>query len=178
MEATPATPRATRIKLLAFDIDGVLTDGNMYYNDKGEFFKVFNVHDGFGIKLAKLSGIEVVIISSRKSDMVKARAADLGITHVYQSVANKRVLLGELLEKLGYGWPGVAFMGDDLVDLPAMTRSGMAIAPANANPQVKARAHLVTKARGGDGAVREAIDYILSAQGKLEGIVNGYVEQA
>lgn len=172
------TSRATRIKLLAFDIDGVLTDGRLYYGDKGEVFKVFNVHDGFGIKLAKLSGIEVAIISSRKSEMVTARAADLGITHVYQGVPNKRTLLAGLLEKVGFGWPGVAFMGDDLVDLPAMLRSGMAIAPANAHPQVKERAHYVTQAQGGEGAVREAIEYILSAQGKLESMVASYIEQA
>lgn len=172
------TSRATRIKLLAFDIDGVLTDGRLYYGDKGEVFKVFNVHDGFGIKLAKLSGIEVAIISSRKSEMVAARAADLGITHVYQGVPNKRTLLAGLLEKVGFGWPGVAFMGDDLVDLPAMLRSGMAIAPANAHPQVKERAHYVTQACGGEGAVREAIEYILSAQGKLESMFASYIEQA
>lgn len=170
--------RATRIKLLAFDIDGVLTNGNLYYGDKGEIFKVFNVHDGFGIKLAKLSGIEVAIISSRKSDMVAARAADLGITHVYQGVPNKRTLLAGLLEKVGFGWPGVAFMGDDLVDLPAMIRCGMAIAPANAHVQVKDRAHYVTQARGGEGAVREAIEYILSAQGKLDSMIASYIDQA
>ena len=170
--------RATRIKLLAFDIDGVLTNGNLYYGDKGEIFKVFNVHDGFGVKLAKLSGIEVAIISSRKSDMVAARAADLGITHVYQGVPNKRTLLAGLLEKVGFGWPGVAFMGDDLVDLPAMIRSGMAIAPANAHTQVKERAHYVTQARGGEGAVREAIEYILSAQGKLDSMIASYIDQA
>lgn len=170
--------RATRIKLLAFDIDGVLTDGRLYYGDKGEAFKVFNVHDGFGVKLAKLSGIEIAIITSRKSDMVVSRAADLGITHVYQGVHNKRVLLGEMLEKVGYGWPAVAFMGDDLVDLPAMIRSGMAIAPSNAHPQVKSRAHYVTQAKGGEGAVREAIEYILASQGKMDAIIAGYVEQA
>ncbi|OQA34049.1 MAG: 3-deoxy-D-manno-octulosonate 8-phosphate phosphatase KdsC [Betaproteobacteria bacterium ADurb.Bin341] len=173
-----ARSRATRVKLLAFDIDGVLTDGCMYYSGKGETFKVFNVHDGFGIKLAKLSGIEVAIISSRKSEMVAARAADLGITHVYQGVPNKRTLLAGLLEKVGFGWPGVAFMGDDLVDLPAMVRSGMALAPANAVSQVRAHAHYVTQAKAGDGAVREAIDYILAAQGKLDAIVAGYVDQA
>lgn len=170
--------RATRIKLLAFDIDGVMTDGSLYYGDKGEAFKVFNVHDGFGIKLAKLSGIEIAIVTSRKSDMVTARAADLGVTHVYQGVPNKRALLGELLEKVGYGWPAVAFMGDDLVDLPAMLRSGMAIAPANAHPQVRAKAHHVTQAKGGDGAVREAIEYILTSQGKMDGIIAGYIDQA
>lgn len=172
------SPKATRIKLLALDIDGVLTDGSLYYGSKGESFKVFNVHDGFGIKLAKLSGIETAIITSRKSDMVAARAADLGITHVYQGVHNKRAQLGEILEKISYGWPAVAFMGDDLVDLPAMIRSGMAIAPANAHEQVRSRAHYVTQAKGGEGAVREAIEYILSAQNKMDSIIAGYVDQA
>lgn len=170
--------KASRIKLLALDIDGVLTDGSLHYGSKGEIVKVFNSHDGFGVKLAKLSGIEVAIITSRTSEMVSARCADLGINHVYQGVPDKRALLAGLLEKVGFGWPGVAFMGDDLVDLPAMMRSGMAIAPANAHPQVKARAHYVTQARGGDGAVREAIEHILTAQGKLEAIINSYVEQA
>ena len=170
--------KASRIKLLALDIDGVLTDGSLHYGSKGEIVKVFNSHDGFGVKLAKLSGIEVAIITSRTSDMVAARAADLGISHVYQGVPDKRALLASLLEKLGYGWPGVAFMGDDLVDLPAMIRCGMAIAPANAHAQVKTRAHYVTQAKGGEGAVREAIEYILTAQGKLEAIINSYVDQA
>ncbi len=171
-----ASSRAARIKLLALDVDGVMTDGSLIYGDNGEEYKAFCVQDGLGIKLAKLAGIQTIIIPGRTSGIVAARADDLGIDYVYQGVENKRALLGDLLEKLGFGWPAVAFMGDDIIDLPAMMRCGMAIAPANARPQIKDKAHLVTEARGGHSAVREAIEFILSAQGKLEGAFAVYLD--
>lgn len=171
-----ATSRAARIKLIALDVDGVMTSGNLIYGDNGEEYKAFCVQDGLGMKLANFAGIETIIITGRTSGIVDARAADLGVTHVFQGVENKRALLGDLLEKLGYGWPAVAFMGDDLIDLPAMMRCGMAIAPANARPQVREKAHLVTEARGGSGAVREAIEFILAAQGKLDGAIAVYLD--
>ncbi|MGE5384362.1 MAG: KdsC family phosphatase [Betaproteobacteria bacterium] len=171
-----ASSRAARIKLLALDVDGVMTDGSLIYGDHGEEYKAFCVQDGLGIKLAKFAGITTVIITGRTSSIVEARAADLGIEHVYQGVENKRALLGDLLEKLGYGWPAVAFMGDDIIDLPAMMRCGMAIAPANARPQIKEKAHLVTESGGGHSAVRDAIEFILAAQGKLDGAFAVYLD--
>lgn len=168
--------RAGRIKLIALDVDGVMTDGGLLFGPNGEALKIFNVNDGLGIKLAQGVGIEFAIITGRVSDIVAARAEELAINLVYQGIANKRALLGELLEKLGFGWPAVAFIGDDLVDLAAMARCGMSVAPANAHPEVKKHAHLVTAASGGKGAVREAIEFILTAQGKMAGIMTELLE--
>jgi len=170
------TTRAARIKLVAFDIDGVMTDGGLHYTDDGGELKTFNVQDGLGLKMMQRAGIELAIVTGRTSGVVAARAADLGIEHVYQGVADKRAAVGGLLDKLGLDWPDCAFMGDDLIDLPAMTRCGLAIAPANARPIVKARAHTVTDAGGGHGAVREAIELILSAQGKLDAAFAPYLD--
>jgi 3-deoxy-D-manno-octulosonate 8-phosphate phosphatase (KDO 8-P phosphatase) len=168
--------RASRIKLAAFDIDGVMTDGGLHYTDDGGELKTFNVQDGLGLVLMRRAGIELAIVTGRTSGVVAARAADLGIEHVYQGVANKCTAVEGLLEKLGLSWAECAFMGDDLIDLPAMTRCGLAIAPANARPIVKDHAHSITAATGGHGAVREAIEFILAAQGKLEGAFAPYLE--
>ena len=170
-----ATTRATRIKLVAFDIDGVMTDGGLHYTDDGGELKTFNVQDGLGLKFLQRTGFEVAIVTGRTSGVVAARAADLGIEHVYQGVANKRAAVGGLLEKLGMDWSACAFMGDDVIDLPAMTPCGLAIAPANARPIVKERVHAITEASGGHGAVREAIEFILNAQGKLEAAFAPYL---
>ena len=171
-----AFTRAARVKFIAFDVDGVMTDGSLIYTSEGTELKTFNVQDGQGIKLAQRAGIDLAIITGRNSPSVTARAADLGITQVYQGVTDKRGLLGSLLEKQGQGWPAAAFMGDDLMDLSAMIRCGMAIAPANAHVQVKARSHLVTQLGGGKGAVREAIEFILTAQGKLDELFATFLE--
>lgn len=171
-----AKTRATRIKLVAFDIDGVMTDGGLHYTDDGGELKTFNVQDGLGLKLMQRAGIELAIVTGRTSGVVAARAADLGIEHVYQGVADKRATVGGLLDKLVLDWPECAFMGDDLIDLPVMTQCGFAIAPANARPVVKERAHLITDASGGRGAVREAIELILAAQGKLEAAFAPYLD--
>ena len=170
------TARAARIKLVAFDIDGVMTDGGLHYTNDGGELKTFNVQDGLGLKMMQRAGIELAIVTGRTSGVVAARAADLGIEHVYQGVADKRAAVGGLLDKLGLHWPDCAFMGDDLIDLPAMSQSGLAIAPANARPIVKERAHAVTDAGGGHGAVREAVELILSAQGKLDAAFAPYLD--
>lgn len=170
------TARAARIKLVAFDIDGVMTDGGLHYTNDGGELKTFNVQDGLGLKMMQRAGIELAIVTGRTSGVVAARAADLGIEHVYQGVADKRAAVGGLLDKLGLHWPDCAFMGDDLIDLPAMSQCGLAIAPANARPIVKERAHAVTDAGGGHGAVREAIELILSAQGKLDAAFALYLD--
>ena len=171
-----AKTRAARIKLVAFDIDGVMTDGGLHYSDDGHEFKTFNVQDGLGIVLLKRVGIEVAIITGRNSGVVSYRAADLGVAHVYQGVGNKRDVAAQLLEKLGLDWSELAFMGDDLIDLPAMAQAGLTIAPANARPIVKERVHAITDASGGQGAVREAIEFILAAQGKLDEAFAPYLE--
>ncbi len=170
------TARAARIKLVAFDIDGVMTDGGLHYTNDGGELKTFNVQDGLGLKMMQRVGIELAIVTGRTSGVVAARAADLGIEHVYQGVADKRAAVGGLLDKLGLHWPDCAFMGDDLIDLPAMSQCGLAIAPANARPIVKERAHAVTDAGGGHGAVREAVEFILSAQGKLDAAFAPYLD--
>lgn len=168
--------RAARIKLVAFDIDGVMTDGGLHYSDDGHEFKTFNVQDGLGIVLMKRAGIEVAIITGRTSNVVSCRAKDLGIEHVFHGVGDKRTVAGKLLEQLGLNWSELAFMGDDLIDLKAMAQCGLAIAPANARPIVKERAHAVTEAAGGHGAVREAIEFILAAQGKLDAAFAPYLD--
>lgn len=169
--------RAARIKLIAFDIDGVMTDGGLTYTDDGHERKTFHVQDGLGIKLLQACGIETVIITGRNSGVVAARARDLGIEHVFQGVANKRATLEALIEKLGIHWQDCAFMGDDLIDLAAMAECGLAIAPANARPIVKERAHATTDAGGGHGAVREAAEFILAAQNKLEAAFASYMNR-
>jgi len=171
-----AKTRAARIKLVAFDIDGVMTDGGLHYTDDGGELKTFNVQDGLGLVLMRRAGFELAIVTGRTSGVVEARAADLGITHVYQGVANKRTAVEGLLEKLGLQWAECAFMGDDLIDLPVMTRCGLAMAPANARPLVKEYAHAVTAAGGGHGAVREAVEFILAAQDKLAAAFAPYLD--
>lgn len=168
--------RAARIRLVAFDIDGVMTDGGLTYTDDGGERKTFNVQDGLGLKLLQRAGIDLAIVTGRRSGVVTARARDLGITHVFQGVEDKGETVGRLLAGLGLHWPECAFMGDDLIDLPVMTRCGLAIAPANARPVVKERAHAVTAAAGGHGAVREAAEFLLAAQGKLDGLVAAYLD--
>lgn len=168
--------RAARIKLVAFDIDGVMTDGGLHYTDDGHELKTFNVQDGLGIVLLKRAGIQVAIITGRTSNVVACRAKDLGIEHVFHGVGDKRAVAGNLLEQLGLHWSELAFMGDDLIDLPAMAQCGFAIAPANARPIVKERVHAVTEAAGGHGAVREAVEFILDAQGKLDAAFAPYLD--
>ena len=167
--------RAANIKLVAFDIDGVMTDGGLHYTDDGHELKTFNVQDGLGVVLLRRAGIKVAIITGRTSNVVNCRAKDLGVEHVFHGVGDKGAVSGQLLEQLGLQWSELAFMGDDLIDLPAMTRCGLAIAPANARPVVKERAHLVTEASGGKGAVREAIEFLLAAQGKLDAAFAPYL---
>mgnify|MGYP001006388004 FL=1 len=168
--------RAANIKLVAFDIDGVMTDGGLHYTDDGHELKTFNVQDGLGVVLLRRSGIRVAIITGRTSNVVSCRAKDLGVEHVFHGVGDKGAVSGQLLEQLGLQWSELAFMGDDLIDLPAMTRCGLAIAPANARQIVKERAHMVTEAGGGKGAVCEAIEFILAAQGKLDAAFAPYLE--
>jgi 3-deoxy-D-manno-octulosonate 8-phosphate phosphatase (KDO 8-P phosphatase) len=167
--------RAARIRLIAFDIDGVMTDGGLHYTDDGHELKTFNVQDGLGLKLLQRAGIELAIVTGRNSGVVAARAADLGIEHVFQGVADKQAVVAGLLARLGLPWADCAFMGDDLIDLRAMAHCGLALAPANARPVVRERAHVVTACGGGHGAVREAAELLLAAQGQLDGLIAAYL---
>jgi 3-deoxy-D-manno-octulosonate 8-phosphate phosphatase (KDO 8-P phosphatase) len=160
--------KAKLIRLAIFDIDGVLTDGGLYYTDSGEETKVFDVRDGHGMKMLQESGVELAIITSRSSRAVQRRAESLGIDHLYQGVADKLVAFEALAAKLGLVASACAYMGDDWVDLPILTRCGLALSVPEAPAVVRERAHYVTHAGGGRGAAREACELIMQAQGTLE----------
>lgn len=156
------------IRLIAFDVDGILTDGGLYLSDSGEEFKRFNSLDGHGLKMLKGSGVELALITGRTSRCVEMRAKNLGIVHVYQGVEKKWEAMQDLLGKLQLAPEQSAFMGDDVVDLPAMRRVGLAITVPSASPTVRDHAHYTTKREGGHGAVREVCELIMSAQGTLK----------
>jgi 3-deoxy-D-manno-octulosonate 8-phosphate phosphatase (KDO 8-P phosphatase) len=158
--------RAAKIRLAVFDVDGTLTDGRLWYAEDGHETKVFHVHDGLGLKLLMANGVQVAIISARISHPVALRAEELDIAHVYQGQGDKRASLQQLMEALNLAPEQVAFVGDDLPDLPPMRVAGLAIAVANAHPWVAEQAHWHTRLSGGMGAAREVCDMILHAQGK------------
>lgn len=156
------------MKLAVFDVDGVLTDGKLWYTADGHEIKAFHAHDGFGLKRLLANGIEVAVISGRLSHIVTERMAELGVAHVYQDQPDKRVCLTQLLHALKLAPAQVAFTGDDVPDLAVMQIVGLSIAVANAHPWVRERAHWRTRACGGEGAVREVSDLLLAAQGRAE----------
>lgn len=160
--------RARRVRLLCVDVDGVLTDAGMYYGPDGEVMKKFNTRDGMGIARVRNAGVEVAIISGEDSAIVHARAAKLKIDDVYCGASNKREAIEDLRDRHGVELDEIAFIGDDLNDLPALTCVGLACAVADAAPPVKAVAQYVTTRRGGDGAVRELCELIVAAK---DGIV-------
>lgn len=157
---------ATRIRLLILDVDGVMTDGRIIINEHGEEIKCFHVRDGHGLKLLLGAGIDVVIISGRKSKTVEYRAKELGIREIYQGVKEKESLCRELLQRKKLTRDQVCCMGDDLTDLPMFNQAGIFIAVADAAAEVRDAAIYVTKNRGGNGAVREVCELILKAQHK------------
>ncbi len=163
---TEVWERAQFIRLLLLDVDGVLTDGRLYFDAKGEALKVFHVRDGHGIKMAQQGGIEVAILSGRRSDAAFHRARDLGLSRYYEGLRDKVAVLEELLAALNLAPREVAAVGDELVDLPLMAQVGLAVAVADAAPEVLIAAHWVTTLPGGRGAVREVCDLLLKAQGK------------
>lgn len=160
--------KASSIKLVVFDVDGVLTDGSMIMGEKGDEYKVFHVHDGLGLILLREAGLNVAVISARSSPIVAERMAALGIEYVYQGQSDKQTALSELMNTLNVNKNETAFVGDDLIDLPAMSCAGLAIAVANAQPLVLERADWVTGKSGGRGAVREVCEMILKAKGLQE----------
>lgn len=160
--------RALRVRLLIIDVDGVLTDGRLYFGPREELFKVFHVRDGHGVKMARQGGLEVAFLSGRRSDAAFSRAKELGVTRYFEGVKDKTPVLEELCRTLKLGPDQVAAVGDELVDLPLFHRVGLAVAVADAVPEVKAAAHWVTTNPGGQGAVREVTDLILKATGAWE----------
>lgn len=167
--------RAQAIKLAIFDVDGVLTDGKLYFLVDGSEFKTFNTLDGHGIKMLIASGVSTAIISGRKTPVVERRAQNLGIQHLYQGREDKLVVLDELLGELGLSYEQVAYLGDDLPDLPVIRRVGLGMAVANADAFVRQHAHAVTRANGGEGAAREFCELIMRAQGSLEAAQTAYL---
>jgi 3-deoxy-D-manno-octulosonate 8-phosphate phosphatase (KDO 8-P phosphatase) len=167
--------RARRIRLMVFDVDGVLTDGSLHFGADGEMIKTFNVLDGHGIKLLQQSGVTTAIISARQSALVARRAADLGITHVQQGVHDKLSGFQALLAECGVDAEASGFIGDDVIDLQVLTRVGFAASVPNGHPEVRSRVHYVTTASGGHGAVRELCDFILRAQGNYEAALAPYL---
>lgn len=160
--------RARRIRLIIFDVDGVLTDGSLFLGDDGQEYKAFNSRDGLGMKLLQKSGVEIGIITGRTSNVVAIRMESLGIGHVYQGQRNKVPAFQELRDQLGLENEQIAYVGDDVVDLPVMRQVGLAITVQDAHPLVKQQAHWQTRAGGGRGAAREICEMLMEAQGTLE----------
>ena len=174
-------PRARNIKVLIFDVDGVLTDGSItvHPNPGGETateIKSFSAHDGLGISLARLGGLRVGVVTKRKSAALTIRARDLKLEFVYQGQSHKMQAIEEILAKAGGTLDELAYMGDDIVDLPVLRVCGLALAPSNSRPQVLAAAHYVTEHAGGHSAGRDAIDFILAAQGSLARVIEEYLD--
>ena len=170
------TERIQSIRLLALDVDGVLTDGGLYLSDSGEEFKRFNSLDGHGLKMLKATGVELAIITGRTSRCVELRAKNLGISHLFQGVENKWAAMQTLLAQLKHNPEDVAFMGDDVVDLPVMRRVGLGVTVPNAPQVVRDHAHYVSQREAGYGAVREVCEIIMSAQGTLDGQLAPYLK--
>ena len=170
------TEKAKKLKLLILDVDGVLTDAKLFFDNQGNEYKSFHARDGHGIKLLRQTGVEVAVISGRKSNSVALRMKNLGIEHVYQGHENKRAAFNEVIEKIGITPEQAAHVGDDLLDLPIMIRVGLSIAVSDANFAVKQRADWCTTLPGGHGAVREVCDFIMQAQGHFDEVVNAYLK--
>lgn len=166
---------ARDLRLLVLDVDGVLTDGRLYYSESGHEAKAFHIHDGLGIKLLQHCGVEVAIITGRSSQLLQRRARELGIQRVIQGREDKLTALEELLQPLQIEWQQIGYMGDDLPDLAAIRRVGLGMTVANANPLVRQHARWISRLDGGAGAVREAAEFILDAQGKLEALQSTYL---
>ena len=165
---------AKHIKLLLLDVDGVLTDGKLYYGNSGEELKAFNIQDGLGIKLLQQAGIQVGIITGRVSALLQRRADELGISPVIQGREDKLTALRELLQVMNLGLNEIAFMGDDLPDLSVINTVGLGITVANASSTLTTEAAWQTRRSGGDGAVREAAEMILRAQNKFDALVEQF----
>jgi len=170
--------RAAAIRLAIFDVDGVLTDGGLIFDEAGRENKVFHSRDGHGLKMLQASGVELAVISGRRTEAVTHRMAGLGISHVYQGQQDKLPAFFELLDKLQVTPEQTAYVGDDVVDLPIMLRVGLAVAVSDAHDLLVEHAHWRTQHPGGRGAVRDVCELILEAQGKLQDLWDGYLAAA
>jgi 3-deoxy-D-manno-octulosonate 8-phosphate phosphatase (KDO 8-P phosphatase) len=171
------TDRARRIRLLVMDVDGVLTDGRMILSDRGDELKMFHTHDGIGLALAHRAGLRTAMVTGETSPIAKARGEKLGVGTVVLGARRKGEVVETLLAEHGVSADALAYIGDDLLDLPALQRAGLAVAPADAVADVRAAAHLVTKAAGGHGVVRECVELLLRAQGRWETVYRAFVEE-
>lgn len=172
---TELMTRASRVRLMIFDVDGILTDGSLFYGENGEQIKCFNALDGHGIKQLQQSGVTTAIISARQSAIVSRRASDLGIAHVQQGIHDKYAAFAHLLEQLQLSADVCGFMGDDVIDLPILSQVGFAISVPNGHHDVQARVHYVTQVCGGHGAVREICDLIMCAQNTYDTVLATYL---
>ena len=168
--------RASRIKLLLMDCDGVLTDGRLWLTEDGDDQKSFNAHDGLGLTLLHRAGIKSGIITGRSSRAVTRRAAELGVEFVRQGEPNKIAAFEQVLQQAGLAEGEVAFVGDDLPDIPIMKRAELAVSVADAIEETRLVAHYVTRARGGRGAIREVVELILKAQGRWQDLAEDYLK--
>ena len=170
-----ATDKAARIVLMGFDVDGVLTDGTLYFSSQGDEMKAFSSLDGHGLKMLRQAGVEVAIISGRSSRALELRAANLGIDELHMGVADKRALLQGLAAQRGIELAQTGYMGDDVVDLPVLLACGFSATPADAHGEVVSRVDYVATRDGGLGAAREVCDLILRAQGKWDAAMAAYL---
>ena len=169
--------RARKIRLLVMDVDGVLTDGRMVLSDRGDELKMFHTHDGIGLALAHRAGLKTAMVTGETSPIAKARGEKLGVGTVVLGARRKGDVVDALLTEHGMSPDALAYIGDDLLDLPALQRAGLAVTVADAVADVKAVAHVVTKARGGHGAVRECVELLLRAQGVWKTVYRAFVEE-
>jgi len=167
--------RAAALRLLLFDVDGVLTDGRLFLGDDGQEYKAFHSRDGHGLRMLQDNGVTVGLITGRRSQVVEHRVRDLGITHVYQGRREKLPAYLELVDKLGLNHEAVGFVGDDVVDLPIMLKVGLAVATADGHPVVRRYSHWVTPSNGGQGAARDICELILHAQGNYDRAMRAYL---
>jgi 3-deoxy-D-manno-octulosonate 8-phosphate phosphatase (KDO 8-P phosphatase) len=168
--------KAAEIRLIVFDVDGVLTDGSLYIGDDGQEYKAFNSKDGHGMVMLQDSGVAIAIITGRTSEVVRIRMASLGIEHIYQGKREKLPVYEELKRITGFNDRDIAYVGDDVVDLPVMTRVGLAIAVQDAHALAKQHAHWVTPSNGGRGAAREVCELIMDAQDNLQPALQHYLD--
>jgi 3-deoxy-D-manno-octulosonate 8-phosphate phosphatase (KDO 8-P phosphatase) len=176
MAAPDIIEKAKRVKLLILDIDGVMTDGRIVYSIYGDELKFFDVQDGFGITLLNRAGIKSVIITAKKTRIVKLRARDMKVAKAYQGYSDKSVAFNKILKSFRVESADICFVGDDIIDLPVLRRVGFAVAVPNAVEEVKNCAHYVTSRMGGRGAVREICDLILKSQGKWDLAASKYFD--
>ncbi len=173
--SSSAMAKAGQVILMGFDVDGVLTDGTLYFSAEGDAMKAFSSLDGHGLKMLQRGGVEVAIISGRSSAALELRAANLGIAELHMGVEDKRAVMGELLARRGIGFARAGYMGDDVVDLPVLRACGFSAAVADAHDEVLGRVDYVAARKGGGGAVREVCDLILRASGKWDDAMAEYL---